>query len=259
MSVTVEPVQAPPEPLLQPFRTCAMATVSAQDVAQALGQGGVEAVRALVLVWSQGAQLGLGWAAVGAASLAEMLDSRPLDLLFQHQLALAQAQVTRSYCAAMAATGRTDVDPREAAPIAVATPVARREPPTPDDEIRISDCMTREVERADAGDTIAQAARLMARLDARALPVSRGDRLVGTITDRDIAIHAVAQGKGPDARVDEVMNAEVNYCFDDQEAAEVLRSMGALKLPRMPVLNHDQRLVGMVSARDLAAGGARAI
>ena len=75
------------------------------------------------------------------------------------------------------------------------------------------------------------------------------------ITDRDIAIRGLAQGKGPDAKVAEVMNSEVRYCFDDQEIGEVLRSMGEQQLRRMPVLNHDKRLVGIISLGDLAANG----
>jgi CBS domain-containing protein len=115
--------------------------------------------------------------------------------------------------------------------------------------------MTREVRLADPNDTIAEAAKVMARLDAGVLPVGANDKLVGMITDRDIAIRAIAQGKGPDARVGEVMNAEVKYCFDDQEIDEVLRNMGELQLRRLPVLNHQKRLVGIISLGDMAANG----
>jgi CBS domain-containing protein len=119
--------------------------------------------------------------------------------------------------------------------------------------MRVSECMTREVQLADPNDTIAEAAMAMAELDAGVLPVGENDRLVGMITDRDIAIRAVALGMGPDARVGDVMNSEVKYCFDDQEIGEVLRRMGELQLRRMPVLNHDKRLVGIISLGDLAA------
>ena len=118
--------------------------------------------------------------------------------------------------------------------------------------MRVSECMTREVQLADPNDTIADAAKAMARLDAGVLPVQENDRLVGMITDRDIAVRGVAMGKGPDARVGDVMNAEVKYCFDDQEIGEVLRNMGELQLRRMPVLNHDKRLVGIISLGDMA-------
>ena len=118
--------------------------------------------------------------------------------------------------------------------------------------MRISECMTREVQLAGPNDTIADVAKTMARLDAGALPVRENDRLVGMITDRDIAVRAVALGRGPDARVSEVMNAEVKYCFDDEEVGDVLRKMGELQVRRMPVLNHDKRLVGIISLGDLA-------
>ena len=121
--------------------------------------------------------------------------------------------------------------------------------------MRVSECMTREVKLAAPSDTIAEAAKTMAQLDAGVLPVGDNDRLVGMITDRDIAIRGVAQGKGPDARVGDVMNAEVKFCFDDQEVGDVLRRMGELQLRRMPVLNHDKRLVGIVSLGDMAANG----
>jgi CBS domain-containing protein len=124
-----------------------------------------------------------------------------------------------------------------------------------EDAMRVSECMTREVQLADPNDTIADAAKAMARLDAGVLPVRENDRLVGMITDRDIAIRGVALGKGPDAKVADVMNAEVKYCFDDQEIGEVLRNMGELQLRRMPVLDHDKRLVGIISLGDMAANG----
>jgi CBS domain-containing protein len=124
-----------------------------------------------------------------------------------------------------------------------------------EEAMRVSECMTRDVQLADPNDTIAEAAKAMARLDAGVLPVQENDRLIGMITDRDIAVRGVAQGKGPDAKVADVMNAEVKYCFDDQEIGEVLRNMGELQLRRMPVLNHDKRLVGIISLGDMASNG----
>jgi len=124
-----------------------------------------------------------------------------------------------------------------------------------EDAMRVSECMTRDVELADPNDTIAHAAKAMARLDAGVLPVRENDRLVGMITDRDIAVRGVALGMGPDAKVGDVMNAEVKYCFDDQEIGEVLRNMGELQLRRMPVLDHNKRLVGIISLGDMAANG----
>jgi CBS domain-containing protein len=113
--------------------------------------------------------------------------------------------------------------------------------------------MTRGVEITNPQETIRDAARMMVDCDAGALPVGENDRLVGVITDRDIAVRAVAEGKGPDARVGDVMSAEVRYCFEDDDVDEVLRNMGELQLRRLPVLSRDKRLVGIVSLSDLAA------
>jgi CBS domain-containing protein len=84
-----------------------------------------------------------------------------------------------------------------------------------------------------------------------ALPVQQDDRLVGMITDRDIAVRAVAEGKSPDTPVREVMSQEVLYCFDDQEVKDVTRNMGEVKVRRLPVVNRDKRLVGIISLSDL--------
>lgn len=124
--------------------------------------------------------------------------------------------------------------------------------------MRVSDCMTRSVEMANPHETIGDAARMMADRDAGALPVSENDRLVGVITDRDIAIRGVAAGKGPDAKVRDVMSTEVKYCFEDDDVDDVLRNMGQLQVRRLPVLSRDKRLVGIVSLSDLAMNGSTA-
>jgi CBS domain-containing protein len=118
--------------------------------------------------------------------------------------------------------------------------------------MKVSKCMTRDVQLVSPTQTIRDAARMMAELDAGALPVQQDDRLVGMITDRDIAVRAVAQGKSPDSPVRDVMSREVLYCFDDQEIEDVARNMGEVKVRRLPVVNRDKRLVGIVSIGDLA-------
>jgi CBS domain-containing protein len=112
--------------------------------------------------------------------------------------------------------------------------------------------MTPDVRVANPDETIQQAARLMASLDAGVLPVGENDRLVGMITDRDIAIRAIAEGKGPDAKVRDVMSKDVKYCYEDQDVNEVTRDMADLQVRRLPVLNRDKRLVGIVSLGDIA-------
>ena len=121
--------------------------------------------------------------------------------------------------------------------------------------MKISDCMSKVVQIAESDQTIKQAAQTMARLDAGAMPVRDGDRLVGMITDRDIAIRGVAMGKGPDTEIRDVMSTDVKYCYDDEEVEEVLHNMGDLQVRRLPVLNRNKRLVGIISLGDLATNG----
>lgn len=122
--------------------------------------------------------------------------------------------------------------------------------------MKIRDCMTNDVKIATPDESLREAASMMAELDAGILPVADGDRLVGMITDRDIAIRGIANGKGPDAKVRDVMSSEVKYCFDHDDVADVLRNMGDIQVRRLPVLNSAKRLVGIVSIGDLATNGA---
>ena len=119
--------------------------------------------------------------------------------------------------------------------------------------MRISDVMSRDVKLAAPTDTVQQAAEMMAEIDAGSLPVGEGDRIVGMITDRDITLRAVAKGKAPDqCRVRDVMSPEIKYVYEDESVDDLVRNMGGLQLRRLPVLNRDKRLVGIVSLGDLA-------
>jgi CBS domain-containing protein len=120
--------------------------------------------------------------------------------------------------------------------------------------MKVSDKMTRNVRVASPDDTIQQVARSMAECDAGALPVGQNDRLVGMVTDRDIAVRGVAEGKGPDTKASEVMTRDVKYCFDDEDLDHVTRNMGEQQVRRLPVMNRDKRLVGILSLGDLAMG-----
>jgi len=111
--------------------------------------------------------------------------------------------------------------------------------------------MTRDVRVSNPDQTIQDAAKMMTDVDAGVLPVGESDRLVGMITDRDIAVRAVALGKGPKTPVREVMTSDVKYCFDDQDTEEVAQNMGDLQVRRLPVVNRDKRLVGVLSLGDL--------
>lgn len=93
---------------------------------------------------------------------------------------------------------------------------------------------------------------MMAEIDAGAMPVGENDRLIGMITDRDIAIRAIGAGKGPDTPVRDVMSTEVKYCFEDEDLDHVAKNMADIRVRRLPVVNRDKRLVGIVSLGDLA-------
>jgi CBS domain-containing protein len=116
----------------------------------------------------------------------------------------------------------------------------------------VSKAMSRDVKIASPNQSIRDAARIMAEIDVGALPVGENDRLVGMITDRDIAVRAVAAGLGPHTPLRQVMSNEVLYCFDTDEIDLVAANMADLKLRRLPVLDRDKRLVGILSLGDIA-------
>jgi CBS domain-containing protein len=118
--------------------------------------------------------------------------------------------------------------------------------------MKVSEAMTHDVRVASPDQSIRDAALMMLEIDAGSLPVGENDRLVGMITDRDIAVRAVAQGKDPLTPVREAMSAEVKYCFDDEDTSEIARNMGDLQVRRLPVVNRQKRLVGILSLGDLA-------
>jgi CBS domain-containing protein len=118
--------------------------------------------------------------------------------------------------------------------------------------MKVKEAMTRDVQLVKPDQPISAAAQLMAKLDIGALPVEEDDRLVGIITDRDIAVRAVAAGRGPDTPVRDVMSREIKYCYEDQSIDEVTQNMGELRIRRLPVLTRDKRLIGILSLGDLA-------
>jgi CBS domain-containing protein len=93
---------------------------------------------------------------------------------------------------------------------------------------------------------------MMADCDCGVLPVGENDRLVGMITDRDIVVRALAQGMGGDTKIREVMSEDVKYCFEEDDVSDVARNMGDLQVRRLPVVNRDKRLVGIVTLGDIA-------
>ena len=126
--------------------------------------------------------------------------------------------------------------------------------------MRVSEAMTRDVRVATPGQSIRDVAKIMAEIDAGAMPVGENDKLVGMVTDRDIAIRGVALGKGPDTPVREVMSTEqVLYCYEDDEIEKVAKNMGDEKVRRLPVVNKEKRLVGIVSIGNIAQREVKAV
>ena len=119
--------------------------------------------------------------------------------------------------------------------------------------MQVAEAMTRDVRVANPDESIIEAAKMMADCDCGVLPVGENDRLVGMITDRDIAVRAVADGRDPvNTPVEQVMTRDVVYCFADQDVQEVADAMAASQVRRMPILNRQHELVGIVSLGDLA-------
>ncbi len=118
--------------------------------------------------------------------------------------------------------------------------------------MKVADAMIPEVQLCSPDDTLKDAAQAMATLGVGLLPVTDNDRLVGMISDRDIAIRGIGMGRGPEARVGDVMTVEVRYCYDYQDLDEVGAIMGDIQVRRLPVLNRNKRLVGIIALGDIA-------
>jgi CBS domain-containing protein len=119
--------------------------------------------------------------------------------------------------------------------------------------MRIAEVMTRDVKVIGPDRSVRDAARLMDNLNVGSLPVCDGERLVGMITDRDITVRATAIGEDPDkTRVSEIMSEDVRWCFEDDDVSDAARTMGEVQIRRLPVIDHDRRLVGIVALGDLA-------
>ena len=119
--------------------------------------------------------------------------------------------------------------------------------------MQLREIMTTDVQLTDSATTLKDAAALMRDGDFGLLPVGENDRLIGMITDRDITVRAVADGRDPTTTpVREAMSEGIHYCFEDQTAEEAAEVMSKAQIRRLPVLNRDKRLVGIVALGDLA-------
>jgi CBS domain-containing protein len=125
--------------------------------------------------------------------------------------------------------------------------------------MQIREIMTRDVQVVSPEDTIRRAARMMDDLNVGVLPVCDGTKLVGLVTDRDITVRATSAGRAPDeCKVSEVMTDEPRYCYEDDVVSDVARLMGDVQIRRIPVLDANDRLSGIVSLGDIATAVDRA-
>jgi len=118
--------------------------------------------------------------------------------------------------------------------------------------MKISEVMTTEVETVSADQTAREAAAFMLRADAGSIPVCEGDKVIGMITDRDIAVRGIAEGRGPDTPVSELMSDGIICAHEDDDVREVARRMSEEQVRRLPVIDSEERLVGIVSLGDLS-------
>jgi len=116
----------------------------------------------------------------------------------------------------------------------------------------LNDVMSRDVKVIGPDMTINEAARQMADGGFGMMPVSENDRMIGTISDRDIAIRAVAEGKGPGTKVREIMSEGIHWVYDDDTVEAAAKLMSKYQVRRLPVVNRNKRLVGIVALGDFA-------
>ena len=119
--------------------------------------------------------------------------------------------------------------------------------------MRIAEVMTTDVEVIDSYVPLTEAAAKMKTLDVGLLPICDGDKLIGTLTDRDITVRGIAEGYDPsDTKVSDIMSTDLAYCFEDEEIDKALSLMEDRQIRRLPVLDRENRLIGIVSLGDLA-------
>jgi len=119
--------------------------------------------------------------------------------------------------------------------------------------MKLADIMTRDVTVVSPNDSVQRAAQIMDELNVGVLPVCDGRRIVGMVTDRDLTVRITAQGKSPEqSRVEEAMSTNVRWCFEDEDVESVIEKMGDTQIRRLPVVDRDKNLVGIVSLGDIA-------
>ncbi|MCF7221139.1 CBS domain-containing protein [Marilutibacter chinensis] len=121
--------------------------------------------------------------------------------------------------------------------------------------MKIAEIMTVDVHLTDPSESLQSAADNMLSKDVGCLPVGSDGKLVGMLTDRDIVVRGIARGLGPDAKVQDAMSSDVCYCYEDEDVSHVASNMADLQVRRLPVVNRNKDLVGMVSLADFAHSG----
>src|SRR3954447_24515537 len=118
--------------------------------------------------------------------------------------------------------------------------------------MKVSEVMTREVQTVRPDQTAREAANFMLNSDAGSIPVTEGERLIGMVTDRDIAVRGVARGSGPDTPVRELMTSDIICAREDDDIEDVASKMSEAQVRRLPVVDSNERLCGIVSLGDLS-------
>lgn len=123
---------------------------------------------------------------------------------------------------------------------------------------QIKDVMTPNMKWMSPDSPVSQIAQTMRDMDVGFMPLAENDRMIGMVTDRDITVRAIAAGKNPeDTPGRDIMTPKTYYCYDDQDIEEVCNNMGEIQVRRLPVVNRDKRLVGIVSLGDLSQSASR--
>jgi CBS domain-containing protein len=119
--------------------------------------------------------------------------------------------------------------------------------------MKINEIMSREVRTISPDTPLREVAQIMRQADIGALVINQNDRMAGMVTDRDLVVRAMAEGMNMDTPVSRIMSDEVRYCFDGEEIDHVAKNMAQIEKRRLPVVNRDKRLVGMVSLANVAS------
>ena len=118
--------------------------------------------------------------------------------------------------------------------------------------MKVSEVMTSDVQTVTPDQSAREAASFMLRAEAGSIPVTEGDKVIGMITDRDIAVRGVAEGRGPDTPVRDLMSDDIICAHQDDDVHEIAQRMSKEQVRRLPVLDENDRLCGIVSLGDLA-------